>query len=162
MDPEFPFIGATPDGLVYCKCCEGRVLEIKCPFSCRNKTFSEAVLDNSSFFLADDGGSLALKEDHMYYYQVQLQMKLCHMRYCDFVAWREDGELFHQTVELDSDFINSAIRDIEPFIKSAILPELVGKWFSRQPVMSFQSSNSTSSSDGTSSSATVVCLLIQR
>ena len=59
-------------------------------------------------------------------------MKLCHMRYCDFVAWREDGELFHQTVELDSDFINSAIRDIEPFIKSATLPELVGKWFDQQ------------------------------
>ena len=68
----------------------------------------------------------------MYYYQVQLQMKLCHMRYCDFVVWREDGELFHQTVELDSDFINSAIRDIEPFIKSATLPELVGKWFDQQ------------------------------
>jgi len=156
LNPEFPFIGATPDGLVFCKCCEGCVLEIKCTFSCRPKTFSEAVLDNSSFFLADDGSSLALKEDHMYYYQVQLQMKLCHMRYCDFVAWREDGELFHKTVELDSDFINSAICDIEPFIKSAILSELVGKWFSKQPVMPLQSSNSTnSSSDGTSSNASV-------
>ena len=71
LDPEFLFIGATPDELVYCKCYEDRVLEIKCPFSCRNEAFSEAVLDNSSFFLADDGGSLALKEDHMYYYQVQ-------------------------------------------------------------------------------------------
>jgi len=152
LDPEFPFMGVTPDGLVYCKCCEDRVLEIKCPFSCKNKTFSEVVIDNSSFFLADDGGSLALKEDHMYYYQVQLQMKLCHMQYCDFVAWREGNELFHQTVELDSDFIDSAIRDIEPFIKSAILPELVGKWFSKQPVMPLQSSSSTASSDGTSSS----------
>jgi len=26
LDPEFLFIGATPDGLVYCKCWEGRVL----------------------------------------------------------------------------------------------------------------------------------------
>ena len=61
LDPEFPFMGATtPDGLVYCKCCEGRVLEIKCPFSCKNKSFSEAVIGNSSF-LADDGDSLALK-----------------------------------------------------------------------------------------------------
>ena len=65
--------------------------------------------------------------------------------------------MFHQTVELDSDFINSAICDIEPFIKSVILPELVGKWFSKQPVMPLQSSNSTSySSDGTSSNASVL------
>ena len=48
------------------------------------------------------------------------------MQHCDFVAWRE-GEIFHQMVELDSDFIDSAIHDVEPFIKLAILPELVGK-----------------------------------
>ena len=88
----------------------------KCPFSCKNKAFSEAILDNPSFFLEDDSGRLVLKEDHMYYYQVQLQMKLCRVRYCDFVAWRE-AEIFHQRVELDSHFINLAIRDVEPFIK---------------------------------------------
>ncbi|XP_065894857.1 uncharacterized protein [Dysidea avara] len=154
LDPEFPFLGATPDGLVYCKCCESRVLEIKCPFSCKNKAFSEAILDNSSFFLEDDNGRLALKEDHMYYYQIQLQMKLCHMQHCDFVAWRE-GEIFHQMVELDSDFIDSAIHDVEPFIKLAILPELVGKWFSKQPIMPLQSSSSTAASGGASSSTSV-------
>ena len=154
LDPEFPFLGATPDGLVYCKCCESRVLEIKCPFSCKNKAFSEAILDNSSFFLEDDNGGLALKEDHMYYYQIQLQMKLCHMQHCDFVAWRE-GEIFHQMVELDSDFIDSAIHDVEPFIKLAILPELVGKWFSKQPIMPLQSSSSTAASGGASSSTSM-------
>jgi len=85
------------------------------------------VVNNFSFFLEDDGGSLVLKEDHMYYYQIQLQ---CHMQYCDFIPWREDGELFHQTVELDSDY---AICDVEPFI---ILPELV-------PVMPLQSSTAS-------------------
>ena len=66
LDPGFPFMGATPDGLVYCKCCESRVLEIKCPFSCKNKAFGEAILDNPSFFLEDNSGRLALKEDHNY------------------------------------------------------------------------------------------------
>ena len=29
LDPEFPFMDATPDGIVYCKCCESCVLEIE-------------------------------------------------------------------------------------------------------------------------------------
>lgn len=27
----WPYIGASPDGLVECKCCVSRVLEVKCP-----------------------------------------------------------------------------------------------------------------------------------
>ena len=45
LDPGFPFMGATPVGLVYCKCCESCVLEIKCPFSCKNKALAEVILD---------------------------------------------------------------------------------------------------------------------
>ena len=33
---------------------------------------------------------LYLRKIHMYYYQVQLQMKPCHVQFCDFVAYRED------------------------------------------------------------------------
>ena len=119
------------------------------PISCKSKTFSKAVLDNPSFFL-DDSGGLVLKEDYTYYYQVQLQMKICRVQYCDFVTWRED-EIFHQKVELDSNFIDSAVCNVEPFIKFAILPELVGKWFSKEPIMPLQTSSSTT---GTSNMST--------
>ena len=66
----------------------------------------------------------------MYYYQVQLQMKLCHVQYCDCVAWREDEIILPEGKD-DSDFIDSAIRVVEPLIKLAILPELVEKWYRR-------------------------------
>ena len=77
LDPEFPFMGATPDGLVNCKCCDTGVLEIKCPFSCKNKDVAETASENPSFFLNDDNGQVTLKKDHAYFFQVQLQMKLC-------------------------------------------------------------------------------------
>ena len=54
--------------------------------------------------------------------------------------------------------LSTAIRDVEPFIKLAILPDLVGKWFSKEPIMPLQSSSTTSSaafSDGTSSSVSI-------
>ena len=147
LDPEFPFMGATPDGLVNCKCCGSGVLEIKCPFSCKDKGFAKVASENPSFFLVDDDGHLQLKEDHAYYYQVQLQMKLCRVQYCDFVAWRED-DIFQQRIYSDSNFIDNVIQSVLPFVKFAVLPELVAKWFTKQLIMPL-SQNSDSSGDGT-------------
>ena len=50
IDPMFPFLGATPDGLVTCACCGNGSLEIKCPFSCRKKELKEVAEENSRFF----------------------------------------------------------------------------------------------------------------
>ena len=49
LHPKFPFLGASIDGLVNCKCCNSGVLEIKCPFSCKQKSFIELAGDNLSF-----------------------------------------------------------------------------------------------------------------
>ena len=35
---------------------------------------------------------------------------------------------------IDTEFVDNAIKESEPFIMLAILPKLVGKWFSRQTV----------------------------
>ena len=78
-----------------------------------------------------EDGTLELKQNHQYYYQVQLQMKLCNVEYCDFVAWKKDGDMFIQRVVLDSRFIDDAIRTVEPVITFGILPELVARWFTR-------------------------------
>ena len=60
---EYPFIGATPDGIVECACqsCETRCLEIKCPYSV--KDFQNLPKD---FFL--QGNPIALDRSHQYYY----------------------------------------------------------------------------------------------
>ena len=132
IDPLYPFMGATPDGLINCACCNTGVLEIKCPFRCKHKFFQEAATENSTrFFLQDINGTLALKEDHSYYYQVQMQMKLCHVQYCDFVVWRKN-DIFIQRIQLNSAFIHEAFAKVEPFIRLAILPELVGRWYTKQ------------------------------
>ena len=39
IDCNYPFFGASPDGVIKCRCCEFGVLEIKCPYSCRDKSF---------------------------------------------------------------------------------------------------------------------------
>ena len=42
LDTSQSFIGASPDGIVHCLCCGNATLEIKCPYSCRDKTLEEA------------------------------------------------------------------------------------------------------------------------
>ena len=36
LNNQWPFLGASPDGLISCKCCGQGVLEVKCPYSCRD------------------------------------------------------------------------------------------------------------------------------
>lgn len=41
ISPPYPIMGASPDGIVKCKCCNDGLLEIKCPYSCWNKTIQD-------------------------------------------------------------------------------------------------------------------------
>ena len=87
IDPRYPHLGATPDGFITCSCCGSGVVEVKCPFCCTEKSFSEAS-SSYSFSLESTGdGNFKLKETHAYFYQIQLQMRLCDVKYGDFVIW---------------------------------------------------------------------------
>ena len=132
LQPSYSFMGATPDGIVHCSCCGSGTLEIKCPYICRERSFEEVAKENNpAFYLQqDEDGSVSLKKDHSYYYQVQMQMQLFLVNYCEFVVWREGERIFR-----DETFIDDTFYSAETFVKLAILPELVGKWFSRQNAM---------------------------
>ena len=73
----YPFIGASPDGIIQCECCTGiGVLEVKCPYCVRD------VEPSSAPYIQDDGNLL---KTHMCYYQVQTQLFVCSADYADFV-----------------------------------------------------------------------------
>ena len=100
----------------------------------QGKIFEEVVQSQSSFCLEIESDSLKLKNDHHYYYQVQPQIKICQVDYCDFVVWSKDN-IFVPRIPIDMEFIDNAIENVKPFIKLALLQELVGKWFSKQIVV---------------------------
>ena len=133
IDPGFPFFGASPDGIIQCTCCRMGVLEIKCPFTCKDKSFLQASTESTTFCLGTVDDELALDINHAYYYQVQAQIKFCSANYCDFVVW-SDKEVFIERIYLDDDFISDAIEKATLFIKVGVMPEIVGKWYSKTPV----------------------------
>ncbi len=77
LDPNYPFLGASPDGTI--KCAVG-VLESSALIYVKvNLFFFKA--SESEFFLNDIGGLLFLDVYHSYYFQVQAQIKICSASY---------------------------------------------------------------------------------
>ncbi len=47
INPEWPFIGATPDGVVSCACCGKGVVEIKCPYCHKGQNIEDCIQDKN-------------------------------------------------------------------------------------------------------------------
>ena len=117
-------LGASADGIVCCECCGEGVIEIKCPFTHKHHTVSEAACIDKSFCLLPD---LSLKTGHRYYTQVQLQMRVNKVSYCDFVVYTEPREpCIHITrVCYDAAFCNKLVDTCLSYWRELVLPELV-------------------------------------
>jgi len=72
INPGWPFIGASPNGIVECSCCGRKVLEIKCPYCHRDSSIVTAAKEDSKIEM---DGILSLDKAHSYYYY-QVQMRV--------------------------------------------------------------------------------------
>ena len=149
IHPDYPYLGATPDGFVKCSCCGCGVIEIKCSFSCNDRSFLQAIGEKNFCLERSEDDSFVLKKQHAYFYQCQLQMQMCAVYFCDFVIWKSD-ELVINRIKRNDAFLMETIDKATKFFKYGILPELVGKWYTRSPQIMDPSSSqaSTSASPG--------------
>ena len=134
INPQYSHLGVSPDGITECRCCGKRVLEVKCPYRCKDLTIKELSKDTSFCLesLSDDTFSLQL--DHNYYYQVQLQMKICEVNICHFVVW-SPKELVILEVEYNFNFLETALTKAYDFFKFGVMPELVSKLYSSMKML---------------------------
>ena len=131
VNGKLPFLGASPDGLVFCECCGNGICEIKCPHKFKDSLISTAILDTTFCLEYDEASAkIHLKKNHAYFYQVQCQLLVTELVYCDFVVWT-NKDLFVERILPDSEFIKSCTTRAKDFYLRAVLPELLGKWFTR-------------------------------
>ena len=84
INPSFPFLGASPDGAVYDPSNQDQpfgFVEVKCPYSARDKTLEAAA--NLGFCCTSTSSSLTLKKHHAYYAEIQGQMAIGELTWCD-------------------------------------------------------------------------------
>ena len=125
----FPVFGASPDGIVACDCCGSGVLEINCPYCVCSSSL--AGYTGTKSCLEETVNGLQLKQTHPYHYQVQSQIFLCDKEYAEFVV-NTEKEVNIERVAPDEGKWNEIIDKAANFHSIAIMPDLVGRFYSRK------------------------------
>lgn len=126
INPLYPFIAASPDGISSCDCCGKKLLEIKCPYTLRNDSpVSVAALTNHTYCLTKGmDGKVMLSRKHQYYSQVQCQLLVADLEICDFVCWTPK-DIFVETIYKDQSYADRIVRKSQAFFCDYLLPELL-------------------------------------
>ena len=133
INPDVPYLGASPDRMVWCDCYGEGCLEIKCPFCKKNdQTLSDTESDYKFCLQKDDDGRLRLTDKHAYYYQVQHQLGVCRRKLCYFVVWTEH-DVHIEIITYDSELWEHICEKSLHIFQASIRPELVAKFFTRLP-----------------------------
>jgi len=120
-----PWLAASPDRIITES---GTIVEIKCPFSCKDQTVSELTVP----YLNRVDGSLCLDHSHPYYYQVQGQLLCSGSHLCHFVVFTLKDVLVLE-VKKDIAFTQNMIAKLDKFyyehFKDAILHRYVYRFY---------------------------------
>uniref|UniRef100_A0A8D8A1L6 (northern house mosquito) hypothetical protein n=1 Tax=Culex pipiens TaxID=7175 RepID=A0A8D8A1L6_CULPI len=110
LDPQFPWMGASPDGLA-----DEFVLEIKCPYT--PKTF-ECYID-------------VKKLSKKYFAQIQLQMHMTHrtkallgVAALDFEKSRQVTQVW---IDYDKEYVDAVMKEAYEFWRKGVFPALLRK-----------------------------------
>lgn len=134
INTSHPYIGASPDGLIVNDSGENvGTLEVKCLKVLKELSVLELkqkIEQNeiprvklSSFCFELKDGQLVLKESHMYYYQIQLQMLATGLPFCDFVLHTPKGPPSIQRISENRHFQMGLARNIKAFWEKVFIPE---------------------------------------
>ena len=130
VHPKSPELGCSPDGLVYDPSMEQNVyglLEIKCPLLLKDHDVCDFKMvltptQQNTFCLESEGTVIRLKKSHAYFYQVQMQMAIMNLKWCDFVVWSAKG-LIVLKIEFEPEFWDEIQPKLINFQHSQICPE---------------------------------------
>ena len=114
ISPAWPWLGCSPDGIIFQDDIPVGCLEVKCPYSKKDMTLQEASLNDKSFFLKCTDNGLQLKYRNSYYYQCQGLLNLLGLPWIDFAVYT-----------LKDFYVERIYRD-ESLWKSHMLPSLTG------------------------------------
>lgn len=120
IDSSEQFLGASPDGVIYCDCCEDMLLEVKCP----SKDIDQlAYLDTRGH----------LKRKSAYYGQVQGQMMVTQIKKCLFYIHHDDDPK-HQILNYDTAFGVQLRKNLCSFYEHYMAPTILQLSRKRQRV----------------------------
>ena len=128
VNPEFPFLGCSPDGLVG----DNGLVEIKSLKVFKNNTIKDVTSGKVS--LPKDAmrkqcftikeGKCVLRGNHAYYHQVQIQLLVTERLFCDFVLYAQDGEVSVERIYRNESVITEILSNLTTLWRRVIGPEI--------------------------------------
>ena len=135
VSPSEPWLAASPDRIVtdpLNSTTQHRgCLEVKCPILCKQKSITR---NNSTFCIVENNGKIKLSSSHSYYYQIQTQMYVTNLPWCDFVLWTPVQDPFVQRVYYCKSFMERAISKAHSFYFNIFLPSIVSYFIISQNI----------------------------
>lgn len=120
-----PWMCASPDGLVVHNNKIQKLLEIKCPYTCKDTM----LVDDENgklrvpYLQYDKEKNIFLKQNHSYFTQCQIQMYCTGLEECDlFVCTKQD--CITVSVKRDNLFLEKLVKKMEYFFFNYYLPEI--------------------------------------
>lgn len=125
IDRTYPFIGATPDGLVG----DDMLIEIKCPLTAVKNGLNSAVQQNKIQILKYDKKTCTstINKKSNWFYQIQGQLHVTERRICLLGIWGGENEpLLTERIERDDNFWKTQMESkLVKFYMKCLLPEIV-------------------------------------
>lgn len=122
-----PWLCASPDGIVIKRGQITKVLEVKCPISCRSKPIVDHVNKVCNVpYLKYESNKIVLKSSHQYFTQCQILMFCSGLEQCDLFVYNTI-EPITVTVEKNILFLEKLITRLEYFYFNFYLPNIVSK-----------------------------------
>lgn len=129
VNPKFPFIACSPDGLVG----EDGLLEIKSLKIFHDNTIDKVIDDNGTIVSKDilnrqcfsiHNRKCVLKKSHSYYFQIQCQLLVTERKYCDFVLYAKDDPVSIKRIYRDEQLSTDILSSLTTLWKRIIAPEV--------------------------------------
>lgn len=131
IDPLCNFFAVSPDAISKCDCCDNRIVEIKCPFSLAS---ADATIQNLLTFkdpyILFENGSYKMNKDHLYFYQLQIQMAVCRVKVSYFYVWSPQLQIAFE-VPFEPKFWQEKSVKAFRFANMVIVPELMNSYYTK-------------------------------
>ena len=128
VNPKFSFLGCSPDGLVG----DNGLLEIKSLKVFKNNAIKgvtsgkvslpKGAMKKQCFTIKE--GRCVLRENHAYYYQVQMQLLFTERDFCDFVLYAQDGEVSVERIYRNESVIAEILSNLTALWRRVLAPEI--------------------------------------
>ena len=113
ISPKKPWLCSSPDRKVIDRDFGFELVEIKCPYTLKNLRPEDAC-KYPCFYCEIVEGKPRLKREHDYYYQIQGQLGICGLAWCNFVVFFQKV-IISERIKFDNEFWNKMIGKLTVF-----------------------------------------------